>query len=145
MMRYIRFMGEREFEKYLAGEQLENTTEWRKKANRTESVGFCFFDDVERPEKRMEYLTGVVDMEIVAVFEPIGDVWFKESEGMYRDPEQDIPIDILEALFSPVIMMPVKEYSLTQYSQENLRLVDYGRPCVTKECRHCIDWNKAGD
>ena len=70
-MRYVRFMSQDELDKYKAGETLRNLTDWRKRSQVTSSVGFCFFDDAVKPEKRMEYLTGVVDLDCVAVFECI--------------------------------------------------------------------------
>lgn len=140
-MRYVRFMGQKELNEYLAGKCLMNTTDWSK-GSKSNSVGFCFFDDSEAPEERMEYLTGVVSMEIVAVFEPIEDVRFKESSGLYRDPKQDVPESLWEALFAPITMQQVKEYSLTQYSRHSLRLVAYGKPYLTKDGGHCIEWIK---
>lgn len=141
-MRYVRFMGETELICYLRGEVLKNTTNWRGKGGKTESVGFCFFDDSVKPEERIEYLTGVVDMEWVALFEPIGDINFKESMGLYRDPEQDAPKSLLAALFEPVAMMDVKEYSLTEYGKTNLRLVALGKPYMTEDGKYMMFWDE---
>lgn len=143
MMHYVRFMGETELIRYLKGEILKNTTNWKGKAKNTESVGFCFFDDSVKPEERIEYLTGVVDMEWVALFEPIGDINFKESKGLYRDPEQDAPKSLIAALFEPVITMDVKEYSLTEYGKMNLRLVAFGKPYMTESGEYAIHWEAA--
>lgn len=140
-MRYVRFMGAKELLDYLHGKRLRNNTKWKEKAKRTESVGFCFFDCTEKPENRLEYLTGVVDLEVVGVFEPIGNVKFKVSEGMYRDPTQEVPTNLLEAIFSPVIMIPVKEYSLTEYDQSILRLVACGFPYIENGV-YGIRWRK---
>lgn len=142
MMRYVRFMGEKELIRYLRGGRLKNTTNWKEKAKNTGSEGFCFFDDSVKPEERIEYLTGVVDMEWVVVFEPIGSVDFKESTGLYRDPEQDSPDSIFAAFFEPIAMMPVKEYSLTEYDKENLRLVAFGKPYMTEGRRYAVHWDK---
>lgn len=139
-MRYVRFMKENELLDYLYGKRLRNNTNWKEKA-KTESVGFCFFDCNVKPENRLEYLTGVVDLEVAAVFEPIGNVKFRVSEGMYRDPEQDAPADLLEALFSSVSMMPVKEYSLTEYDQSIFRLVACGFPYIENGV-YGIRWRK---
>lgn len=139
-MRYVRFMGEMELIRYSRGEVLKNTTNWKGKAKNTESVGFCFFDDSVKPEERIEYLTGVVDMEWVAIFEPIGDVSFKSSMGLYRDPEQDVPKSLISALFGPVVMMDVKEYSLTEYGKTNLRLVAFGKPYRTERGEYAVHW-----
>ena len=138
-MRYVRFMGEKEIERYLKRRHLFNTTNWEEHGSRTGSVGFCFFDDSVEPEQRMEYLTGVVSMDAVAVFEPIGELNFRESMGMYRDPEKDKNLGILEFLFVKPPMMPVKEYSLTEYSYKTMRLVRLGIPKWHID-RKIIEW-----
>lgn len=38
----MRFMGVNELAAFLAGEELENHTDWRKRAQSTDSRGFCF-------------------------------------------------------------------------------------------------------
>lgn len=138
--KYVRFMGLKELSMYLSGKMLMSETEWNKYAYHSDSVGFCFFDDSVSPESRMEYLTGVVDMSYVAVFEPIEHVLFKESEGWYRDPDCDIPGTLYEVLFSKPKMMPVKEYSLTKYDRNTLRLVKVGVPII-KAAENSIDWD----
>lgn len=50
-MRYVRFMSIEELNKYLSGEKLKNNTVWRDRGDKTDSVGFCFFDDSESPEE----------------------------------------------------------------------------------------------
>lgn len=39
----MRFMGVNELAAFLAGQELENHTDWRKRAKRTDSKGFSFF------------------------------------------------------------------------------------------------------
>ena len=70
-VRYVRFMSEYELKRFQAGEELVNDSDW-KKFNKSESIGFCFFDDEVTPEKRMEYVSGVVNLDRVVVFEHIG-------------------------------------------------------------------------
>lgn len=135
MGKYVRFMSAKEFWKYLEGGKLINNTDWRKQAQCTDSIGFCFFDDLVPPEKRMEYLSGVVDMEVVAVFET--EQRMMESCGRYRDPDNDASDNLLDALFAPVQMMNVKEYSTKKYSRETMKLVKYGFPNVWN---HRIEW-----
>ena len=135
--RYIRFMGMEEFQKYLEGENLVNHTDWCKYSRHSNSVGFCFFDDSVPPEARIEYLTGVVDMSIVAVFET--EEQMKESYGRYRDPEKDMPDNLFDALFAPVQMMDVKEYSIKKYNRESMKLVKYGYPFMRT---HQIKWRE---
>lgn len=99
---------------------MENRTNWRERAQCTDSVGFCSFDDSVPPEKWIEYLTGVVTMEIVAVFERICDRPMRQSHGRYRDPEADQNIF---NLFASPPMKQVDEYSTEKYSQADMRLV----------------------
>ena len=68
-MNYVRFMSINELKKYLSGAVLKNSTDWKRRAKNTGSVGFCFFDDSVEPAERLGYLTGVVNTECVAVFE----------------------------------------------------------------------------
>ena len=121
--RYVRFMSRKEFIGYMGGLTMENRTDWRKRAQCTDSVGFCFFDDSVPPEKRIEYLTGVVTMGIVAEFERICDRPMRQSHGRYRDPEADQNIF---NLFEPPPMKQVDEYSTEKYSQADMRLVRVG-------------------
>lgn len=82
--RYVRFMSLEELRKYVRGEPLENHTHWG-----CGSVGFCFFDTSVEPEKRMDYLTGVVDMQVVVEFERVAGPRMRKAYGAYRDPEKD--------------------------------------------------------
>ena len=132
-MKLVRFMSENELQKYMRGERLENRTDWRKAGWDSGSKGFCFFDDSEPPEKRLEYVCGIVDTSLVAVFEPVGEVGelgIVESIGIYRDPVKDMPSldDILMMRVDNVAKMQVKEYSTRCYNSQVLRLVRYGRP-----------------
>ena len=132
-MNYVRFMGFAELEKYLKGETLVNKTNWRKKAQCTNSIGFCFFDDSVEPEKRMEYLTGVVDLDCVAIFECKDERKLRKSYGRYRDPEKDIL-----AFFKP-IMMSVPEYSVTRYDRDTMRIVKAGI-VIDPYYKRLIEW-----
>ena len=136
-MRYVRFMSQDELDKYKAGETLKNVTDWRKKGQVTSSIGFCFFGDDVAPEKRMEYLTGVVDLDCVAVFECI-DGKMKKSSGRYRDPDKDVCVDPFDFLFNPPEMMRVDEYCTEMYSRETMRLVREGK--VVDAFRRVIQW-----
>ena len=135
--RYVRFMSFEEFEKFITGQVLENCTDWRKQGQCTDSVGFCFFDDSVPPEERIEYLTGVVTMEAVVVFERLSDEPMRKSQGRYRDQEADE--DIFNPL-APIPMMKVDEYSVESYSREDMRLVRLGE--VTSPIERKINWWK---
>lgn len=139
--RFVRFMSRGELRKYLAGETLENHTWWFTDKNaRTDSVGFCFFDDSVPPERRMEYVSGVVNLEMVAVFEQIGGEKLKFGRGQYRDPEQDQPETLFDFLYKPVKMMTVPEYSTTKYSNKTMHLVRVGMPHVAFTGQKSITW-----
>lgn len=146
-MRYVRFMSIEELGKYLRGEKLKNHTVWKDRGGKTDSVGFCFFDDSEPPQKRLEYYSrGITcSTDVWAVFEQISGEPLKKCTGIYRDPEKDnasIEQKMLEALtaalggkFQDIPTMEVTEYSTTEYSQETLKLVEVGR-----EGRYGIYW-----
>ena len=136
-MRYVRFMSGTELEKYKSGQTLKNVTDWRKKGQVTSSIGFCFFDDTVPPEKRIEYLTCVVDLDFVAVFECI-DGKMKKSSGRYRDPDKDAGADLFDFLFKPPAMMSVDEYCTEMYSQKTMKLVREGK--VVDAFRRVIQW-----
>lgn len=141
-MRLIRFMGAVELNKYLNGETLTNITDWRKAGQRSGSRGFCFFDDSETPEERLPYVSGVVDTELVVTFEvvPFAKIDLHEGFGRYRDTEKDMPT--LEELltFANIKFKKVREYSLMEYSNQNLRLLNVGKPIRGDGWE--IDWEK---
>lgn len=143
MRRYVRFMGTGELLKYQRGLTLVNETNWSVESKST-AVGFCFFDDSVDPEKRMEYLNGIVDMSVVAVFETVKPLRFRLSKGIYRNPLIDQPQTLDEALdFDHVVGMTVKEYSLTSYSRDTLRIVKLGKPnpwYMSENMTNSIDW-----
>lgn len=141
-MRLIRFMGSEELRKYLNGDKLINATKWRAAGMASDSRGFCFFDDSEPPEKRLPYVSGVVDTELVVTFEvvPFAKIDLHEGFGRYRDTEKDMPT--LEELltFANIKFKKVREYSLMEYSNQNLRLLNVGKPIRGDGWE--IDWEK---
>lgn len=110
-------------------------------------MGFCFFDDSEPPQKRLEYYSrGITcSTDVWAVFEQISGEPLRQCTGIYRDPEKDnasIEQKMLEAFtavlcgkFPDIPTMEVTEYSTTEYSQETLKLVAVGQ-----ESHHGIHW-----
>ena len=135
----VRFMGVAEMEKYLAGEDLGNTTPW-KVINKSTSEGFCFFPAYPAPETRLHYISGVVDFSVVAEFEVIGPVMLMKGTGRYRDPERDIPKNLYEAFFKPPKMMEVEEYSIRGYSKATLRLLRMGTVVFGSDHEWHIIW-----
>ena len=104
-----------ELRKYVRGEPLENHTHCG-----CGSVGFCFFDTSVEPKNRMDYLTGVVDMQVVVEFERVAGPRMRKAYGVYRDPEKD---DL--TTFPPATQF-ITEYSAEEYSQDTMRLVRVG-------------------
>ena len=120
-MKVFRFMSQEEFEKYLDGEKLVNTTDHRNKFSG--SIGFCFFEYLDwtdnssihgiSPEYAYEFLSGVATMDVVAVFET--DVQLNKSHGRYADP--------YGSFFDTIWM---DEYCTTEYDNESFHLIKYG-------------------
>lgn len=128
MKKLMRFMGVNELAAFLAGQELENHTDWRKKAQSTDSKGFCFFDLSEPPEERLKYLAGVVDRSFIAVFEVEDGVKLRESSGRYAIPGHG-------TVFPPP-MQNKTEYSIEQYSVRTFTIKRFG---VTKLVGVCDD------
>lgn len=129
-MRVCRFMGMGEFLAYMQGITLKSDTDWRRAGQASRSKGFCFFpagpDDPE-PEERIVYLTGIVSMEVCAVFET--DVnKLNSSLGRYSDPETPLPSiqEILSGRLGGIQW--VQEYSRKSYNNKDFRLVKAGTP-----------------
>lgn len=141
-MKLIRFMGREELRKYLDGETLTNTTEWRAAGQASDSRGFCFFDDSEPPEKRLQYVSGIVNTDMVAMFEtvPFAKIDLFEGSGRYRDVEKDLPTWVDLLTFTNIKFKEVREYSLTEYSNQILRLLKVGKPIRGDGWE--IDWKK---
>ncbi|MDO4647745.1 MAG: hypothetical protein Q4B26_03770 [Eubacteriales bacterium] len=125
-IRLLRFMGFAEMLQYLEGRKLVNNTVWRENHSRTSSVGFCFFEDTEEetPEERLDYLRGVVHLEVVAVFQANKND-LKKGIGKYRDPEKDDALSVMQ-LWSPTQSQVKEEYSAKMYSKDNFYLLKLG-------------------
>lgn len=130
-------MGVNELAAFLAGQELENHTDWRKRAKSTDSKGFCFFDLSEPPEERLKYLSGVVDRSFIAVFEVADGVKLRESSGRYAIPGHG-------AVFPPP-MQSKKEYSTERYSSRTFKIKRFGVTdlvgvCDDGELKYAVDW-----
>lgn len=133
----MRFMGVNELAAFLAGQELENHTDWRKKGQRTDSKGFCFFDLSEPPEERLKYLSGVVDSSFIAVFEVEDGVRLRESSGRYAIPGHG---DVF-----PPPMQKKKEYSTERYSSRTFKIERFGATnivgmCDDGELKYMVSW-----
>ena len=137
-MKVYRFMSREELDKYLAGETLENRTEWKRKVhNRSTSVGFCFFVDDVPIESRLHYVSGIVSFQVIAEFEADSGK-LKQSVGFYRDPSKD------DGVSWPVPTMAVTEYCTRRYSRESFRLIRFGRVDRTEIFNWRIIWEGEG-
>lgn len=121
-MKLIRFMSIAEFEKFRAGELLENTTDFHAEhQQRTDAVGFCFLDYDEHDEQAaLHFLSGIVNQEICAVFEVddvVAEKGLKIGEGTFAAP-MNSAIDFFAS-------MQVTEYSTKRYSNQNMELLKY--------------------
>lgn len=123
-MMIFRFMSKEEFDKYNRDEVLVNTTEHIAKTN---SIGFCFFDMITcNPEYASNFVSGIVNLEICAVFE-VDKKYLKETYGIYHNPKYRAN-SLLDAVMSwndETHKMKVKEYCTTQYSNKNFKLIRY--------------------
>lgn len=119
-MKVMRFMSHAEFNAYLTGEVLQNYNDHRA---RTDAVGFCFLDaDEYDPNDAYHFMSGVVSPDVCAIFE-VNNAPFKIGTGQYADP--NVPLrSFLEAMTN-TDTIDVKEYSITEYSREQFKLVQY--------------------
>ena len=136
-MKLFRFMSQAEFDKYLTGEKLINTTDHRKKFAFTGSKGFCFFEYMDwdgygvdgiTPEYAYEFLSGIVTEDVVAVFET--NEQLTESYGRYADP--------YGAFFDTIRM---DEYCTEEYDNKSFRLIKYGHIERDEEWGPNATWN----
>ena len=139
-MKVFRFMSQEEFDKYLAGEKLVNTTDHRGNFSFSSSIGFCFFEysdwtdtasssDGITPEYAYEFLSGVATMDVVAVFET--DVQLNKSHGRYADP--------YGSFFDTIWM---DEYCTTEYDNKSFHLIKYGHIERDDDFELKAVWNK---
>ena len=135
-MKLVRFLSLAELRALLEGAILENRTKHHTDHHsRSNSVGFCFFDDSVPPEKRMHYLTGVVSMD--AVIEIETDMRLKKCYGWYRDPEKDAGSGLPGMMLSDIPMQKLTEYCTTKYSLKDIKGIRIGKPFLFP---HRISW-----
>ena len=115
-MKLSRFMSREEYDLLMAGETLRNTTDHGADGNKTESVGFCFFE--EDPAEAIEWLSFLVDAQYCVTME-VPDDLVRESKGRYRDVDEDEK----RGLYDEVPMLWRKEYCTTEYSLSQVRIL----------------------
>ncbi len=117
-MQVFRFMSKAELIKFQNGETLYNDTRHKAKTN---SIGFCFFSyDDFNPEFAWKFIKGAIIPDLCAVFE-VDDKYLKKGYGIYNDPMKTLK-ELMN--FTPKFIK-VNEYSTTQYSNENFKLIKY--------------------
>ena len=129
-MKVFRFMSRKEFEKYLRGETLTNDT-IHSQLHGSDAVGFCFleFKGIEFIRKAFLFLIGLVNTDVLAVFEAPED-YFKKGKATVSDPDGYEEFETME----------IEELSCTSYSKDNLKLVDFTYNFDYNESINHIDW-----
>lgn len=135
-MRLVRFMGKYEFRKFMVGKTLYNDTEWRLCGQKTDAVGFCFFDDSQDHAERLRYAAGAVDASVCVVFDVLDENGLQDATGTYRDPDAK--------LFSGKTIR-VSEKCCRSYSNKTMELIMLGHPVILgykdgKGIEWSIDW-----
>lgn len=138
-MRLVRFMGAEELRGYFAGTLLRNDTDWSE-YGKAGSIGFCFFPADPPPEERLHYISGVVTFLFVAEFEAAGPVLLRKSTGVYRDPTEELPDSLAEAVLGKLRTIEVEEYSTREYSRASMQLVRLGIIEAGEDFKWHIRW-----
>lgn len=130
-MLFMRCMSWAEMRDYLNGLTLRNVN--THPASRSTSIGFCFFPAGERSdtvEMRLRYLAGIACLDVVGIFEPVGDTWLTKAEGYYRRfPDRPVRGEIqIEELYGAE---KKTEFCTTVYDKTTLRLLEAGVPYWT--------------
>lgn len=126
-MRVFRFMSNSEFEMYKAGKVLVNNNNHREKGFKSDSVGFCFFDESEIDIKQaIHFLSGLVSFDICAVFETEKNN-LKQGYGIYAKPLSMtgiLALDLYNVMTNREKIQRT-EYSTTTYNNSKFKLIKY--------------------
>lgn len=132
-MKVFRFMSIDEFRKYMLGYTLiNNTNHHLKYNNKTNSVGFCFFNlDDFKPEEVLHCLTGIVRCQICVIFEVENSKLIK-SWGRYRkfSSIMDNGINVFRNYDELIKSMSfiATEYCTKEYEKNTFKLIKYAIP-----------------
>lgn len=120
-MKLFRFMSFEEFKKFDDGEELINNTDHNKdNNNKTNSIGFCFFNYAHyKPEEMLHSVFGVVTCNICCIFETDREN-VRRTYGRYS---QAIDKNTLDRR-----IIIAHEYCTTKYSKENFKLLQWAIP-----------------
>lgn len=143
-MKYYRFMGNEELKKLLAGEILENHTEWNLGKGLPKTCkGFCFFDYLHPPEERLKYAFGAMRelYPVCVLFKPAKGTVFREGYGIYAKPAVSGLRPGTGLMLNNQNVLVVREYSLEEYSRNTMHILRIGRPYHGQhEYEWHIDW-----
>ena len=120
-MKLFRFMSFEEFKKIDDGEELINNTDHSKdNNNKTNSIGFCFFNYAQhKPEEMLHSVFGVATCNICCIFETDR----KNVRRTYGRYSQAIDKNTLDRR-----TIIAHEYCTTKYSKENFKLLQWAIP-----------------
>lgn len=128
-MRVFRFMSNSEFEMYKTGKVLINNNNHREMCFKSDSIGFCFFDESEIDIKQaIHFLSGIVSFDICAVFETDKDN-LKQGYGIYKKQCKatgNLARDLVIALMNEDTIKRT-EYCTKTYSKENFKLIKFSK------------------
>ncbi len=110
-MKLTRFCSRAEYEKFINGEKLVNTTDHGARGARSKSVGFCFAAD--KPNAAFEYLGGIVCPEVCMVLDfPNPEKDLQKATAYYANHNGE---------WGDVI--PITDYCTTSYSKDIATLI----------------------
>ena len=129
-MQIFRFMCIEEFRKYYLGETLINTRNHHELNQRTNSVGFCFFDLKDfKAEEAMHFLTGIVNTQICAIFDT--DKKLKQTHGRYHSLNEKPKLKVFsnyDDMIEYENAFIATEYCTKKYSNKDFKLIKYTIP-----------------
>lgn len=114
-----RFMGNSEYQALLSGKVLHNSTNHRKKRQRSSSVGFCFF--TEDPSNAIHWLSGIVDLNWCVTME-VDDDFLVKSSAWYAD-ESKFDASHYLMIGQSVPMIRREEYCRCRYSLDDVKII----------------------
>ena len=120
-MKLFRFMSFDEFKKYCNEEELINNTNHNKdNNNKTNSIGFCFFNYAQyKPEEMLHSVFGVATCNICCIFETDREN-VRRTYGRYSQAIDKNTLDRRTII--------AHEYCTTKYSKENFKLLQWAIP-----------------
>ena len=139
----MRCMSKNELIAFRRGDVLRNLSTHQ--GQRTDAIGFCFFPvgpESDKITERLRYLAGIVNLEVVAVFEAINGARLTPAWGHYASPET-YNMDLLEIFIAKTVKR--REFCTTVYDRNMLRLLAVGTPYRDRSSNEwVVCWHKGG-